>query len=138
MAIRLKGTLNTVAGATSESYLRVEFVKLMPWLGKVEYNPILFKNELEAGMSKVRYYGDPPPTSSLPVPIMSMSLESGSLDTEVSWDDIQEFPVTGALQEVTVNHYSTTVKSASIEVTDFEENGNEVQFAFLCSFSLPQ
>ena len=44
MAIRLDGILNTVAGAITSSYIRIEYIKYMPYAGLVEYNPILFKN----------------------------------------------------------------------------------------------
>ena len=38
MAIRLQGQLSTVSGETTGSYLRIEYVKFMPWVGEVEYN----------------------------------------------------------------------------------------------------
>ena len=126
MAISLKGTLNTVAGPTSESYLRIEFVKFMPWVGKIEYNPILFKNAGEAAMSRIRYYEDEPPTSTFVVPPISMSLQSGSFSGSVEFEDLQHIPLTGALQEITINHYTQSIVTQSVEVTDFDDDGNEI------------
>tara|TARA_R100001509_G_scaffold127263_1_gene80658 strand:+ start:419 stop:985 length:567 start_codon:yes stop_codon:yes gene_type:complete len=132
MAIQLKGTLNTVFGATSESYLRIEYVKFKPWEGTIEYNPILYKTPLDAEMSRIQFYGDIPPERTFPCPFISMSFvsgsaeESGSIDTEITFDDIIQIPLSGALQEVTVNHYSNIVHSMSVEVTDFDEDGNEI------------
>lgn len=126
MAIQLKGTLNTVAGPTSESYLRIEFVKFMPWLGKIEYNPVLFKNAAEADMSRIQYFEDTPPSSTFIVPFLSMSLDSGSFSGPLELQDLQHIPLTGALQEVTINHYTQSVVTQSVEVTDFDDDGNEV------------
>ena len=126
MAIRLKGTLDTVAGATTGSYIRIEYVKYMPWQGTVEYNPICFKNELEANMSRIRYFGDELPSATYPVPNISMSLSSGSFTTDVNIENIITFPLTGSLQDVNIDHYGTATMSASIEVSDFDEDGNEV------------
>jgi len=126
MAIRLDGILNTVAGATTSSYIRIEYIKYMPYAGLVEYNPILFKNDLEAEISRIRYFGDELPSSMLPVPHISMSFESGSFESDFELQDIYTLPLSGALQEITVDHYGTALLSASIEVTDFDDDGNEV------------
>ena len=126
MAIRLKGILNTVAGATSESYLRIEFVKLMPWVGVVEYNPVLFRSQEEADAARIQYYGDELPQGFVVVPPIDLTLQSGSLDVSVSWDDLVSYPITGALQDVTINHYTESIVTQSIEATDFDEDGNEV------------
>ena len=53
MAITLDGTLSTLAGATTSSYIRIEYIKYMPYAGLVEYNPMLFKNETEADISRI-------------------------------------------------------------------------------------
>lgn len=126
MAIRLQGQLSTVSGETTGSYLRIEYVKFMPWVGEVEYNPMLFRNEVESGWSRRQFYEDPLPTSSLLVPLISMSLNYENNDYDVEIDEIIKFPITGALEEVTVDHYAETLHSASVIVTDFDENGNEV------------
>ena len=81
MAIRLEGTLNTVAGATTGSYIRLEYVKYMPWVGSIEYTPMCFKNELEADMSRIRYFGDELPAATFPIPHMSMNLLYVTLST---------------------------------------------------------
>jgi len=126
MAITLDGTLNTYAGATTGSYIRIDFVKVMPWIGQIEYNPMIFKNTLEADMSRIKYYGDELPTSTFPIPTISMSFESGSFSEDFELADLQTFPITGALTEVVVDHYGTALMSSSIEVTDFDDDGNEV------------
>jgi len=126
MAIQLKGTLNTVAGPTSESYLRIEFVKFKPWMGEIEYNPILFRNPQEAEMSRIQYYEDDTPFGTYIVPFLSMSLESGSYSGSLQLDDLITLPLTGALQDITINHYTQSVVTKSVEVTDFDEDGNEV------------
>tara|TARA_R100001509_G_C4792753_1_gene190346 strand:+ start:199 stop:765 length:567 start_codon:yes stop_codon:yes gene_type:complete len=132
MAIQLKGTLNTVFGATSESYLRIEFVKYKPFEGSIEYNPVLYKNPLDAKMSRIQFYGDTLPASTFPCPFVSMSYVSGSseesegTDIELKIDNCIEIPLSGALQEVTINHYSNVIHSMSVEVTDFDDNGEEI------------
>jgi hypothetical protein len=126
MAIRLKGTLDTVAGATTGSYIRIEYVKYMPWIGAVEYNPICFKNELEADMSRIRYFGDELPSATYPIPNVSMSLSSGSFTADVNIENIITLPLTSSLQDVNISHYGTAIMSASIEVSDFDENGDEI------------
>ena len=126
MAISLKGTLNTVAGPTSESYFRIDFVKFMPWVGKIEYNPMLFKNKEEAQMSRIQYYEDTPPSSTFVVPFMSMSLHSGSFSGSLELTSLEYIPLTGSLQDVTINHYTQSTVTQSVEVTDFDDDGNEV------------
>lgn len=126
MAIRLEGTLNTVAGATTGSYIRIEYVKYMPWVGSIEYTPMCFKNELEADMSRIRYFGDELPSATYPIPHMSMSLESGSFTGDLELEYTMTFPTTGALQDVNVNHYGTSIHSASVDVTDYDDDGNEI------------
>lgn len=126
MAIRLEGILNTVAGATTGSYIRIEYVKYMPWVGTIEYTPMCFKNELEADMSRIRYFGDELPAATFPIPHMSMSLESGSFTGDLDIEYTMTLPLTGALQDVNIKHYGTTINSSSVDVTDFDEDGNEV------------
>ena len=126
MAIRLEGILNTVAGATTGSYIRIEYVKYMPWVGTIEYTPMCFKNELEADMSRIRYFGDELPAATFPIPHMSMSLESGSFTGDLEIEYTMTLPLTGALQDVNIKHYGTAINSASVDVTDFDDDGNEV------------
>jgi len=126
MAITLDGTLSTLAGATTSSYIRIEYIKYMPYAGLVEYNPMLFKNETEADISRIRYFGDDLPTSMLPIPHTSMSFEPGSFSSDFELNDIMVLPLSGALQNVSVDHYGIALQSASIEVTDFDDDGNEI------------
>ena len=126
MAIRLKGTLSTLTGATEESYIRIEYAQYRPFDGTIAYNPILYKNTLSADMSKIQYYGQELPQEKFLSPSVSMSLESGSLEADVAFDDIIILPLSGAAQEITINHYANTLHSMSVEITDFDEDGNEV------------
>ena len=74
MAIRLKGTLNTLTGVTEESYIRIEYAQYRPFDGTIAYNPVLYKNTLSADMSKIQYYGQELPQEKFLSPAVSMSL----------------------------------------------------------------
>ena len=58
MAIQLKGTLKSDWGNTETAYIRIEFYKVKPWLGEVEYNPVVFLTSSDALRSKKYYYQD--------------------------------------------------------------------------------
>lgn len=125
MALSLVGSLDTVAGSTTGSYIRVEFVKIKPWVGIIEYNPILYRNELDAEMSKIRFYGDTLPQSTFPIPLISMSLNYGNVEQSIIFDDLMYIEMTGSLQQVEINHYTQSLLSESIQVVSFNDNGEE-------------
>lgn len=126
MALSLVGSLETVTGSTTGSYIRVEYVKIKPWEGIIEYNPMLYRSKLDAEMSKIRYYGDTLPVSTFPIPLISMSLENNNKDQRIYFSDLMYLELTGSLQEMTINHYSQSLLSESIQVLNFNEDGEEV------------
>jgi|TARA_R110000796_G_scaffold196217_1_gene312710 hypothetical protein len=124
MAVQIQGTLNTVKGPTTSSYFRIEHFKVKPWVGEVEYNPMLFNSAEDAGMSRIQFYGDELPNILL-TPLLELSLVSGSENLEFELPELITFPLTGALEDVTINHYTQSLTSQSVEVTDYDEDGNE-------------
>lgn len=125
MALSLAGSLETLAGTTTGSYIRIEFVKIKPWEGVIEYNPMLYRNKLDAEMSKIRYYGDTLPVSTFPIPLISMSLNTNDKNQRIYFTDLMYLELTGSLQEMTINHYSQSLLSESIQVLNFDEDGEE-------------
>ena len=86
---------------------------------------MLFNSAEDAGMSRIQYYGDELPNI-LVTPLMELSFVSGSENIDFDIPDLITFPLTGALQDVTVNHYTQSLTSQSVEVTDYDEDGNEI------------
>ena len=46
MALQIQGKLKTEWGDTETAYVRIEFYKVQPWTGTVEYNPLIFVHHL--------------------------------------------------------------------------------------------
>ena len=127
MAIQLNGTLKTEWGNTNSAYIRIEFYKVKPWMGEVEYNPILFLTSSDAIKAKKHWYQDPLPTAVPIVPLRDMEYESGSITGSFTLPELISFPVTASTERVNQEHWEEVWTSSSQVYVDFDENGDEVE-----------
>lgn len=125
MAIHLEGTLHTVEGETTSSYLRVEYVRIKPWEGIAEYNPAIYYSGVEAEESRKKYFQDEMKIHNI-IPHVSMSYEFSGSNSPLKIQDYYVFPITGSPQPVTVNHYTHSIISESYDMVDFDDDGNEI------------
>lgn len=125
MALQLQGTLKTEWGNTETAYIRIEFYKVQPWFGQVEYNPLIFLHAEDASISRKEYYQDDL-APMYAIPLRDMHYESGSITGSFELPEILTFPLTGSAVERTINHYTESITSASVDVVDFDEDGNEI------------
>ena len=126
MAIHLNGTLSTQQGYTESLYIRIEYIKIKPWVGTIEYNPIVFLSQEDAADSKKSYYQDSLPTEVKLVHSGDMSLEYSSSAYGFDLYSLIQVPLTGSTEPVTINFYTESIISESFDVVDFDENGNEI------------
>ena len=127
MAVQIKGTLKTEWGDTDTGYIRIEFYKVKPWLGEVEYNPMLFLTSSDAINSKKYWYQDPLPVGVPSVPLRDMEYESGSITGSFVLPELISFPVTASTERVNQEHWEEVWTSSSQVYVDFDENGDEVE-----------
>lgn len=125
MALQIQGKLKTEWGDTETAYVRIEFYKVQPWTGTVEYNPLIFLHAEDANKSRIRYYqsGLPPVYA---IPMRDMEYESGSITGSFELPEVIRYPLTGALETRTIDHWTQSLVSSSYDVVDFDENGEEV------------
>ena len=127
MAVQIKGTLKTEWGDTDTGYIRIEFYKVKPWLGEVEYNPMLFLTSSDAIKAKKYWYQDPLPIGIPAVPLRDMEYESGSITGSFSLPELISFPVTASTERVNQEHWGQVWVSSSQVYVDFDDNGDEVE-----------
>ena len=126
MAIQIEGTLKTEWGNTDNAYVRIEFYKVKPWEGHVEYNPVIYLTSSDAVRSRKMFYQDEfaQPYS---IPLRDMEYESGSITGSVELAEFIQFPLTSsATSSYTLEHWGEVWTSSSQEFVDFDEDGNEV------------
>jgi len=126
MAIQLKGTLKSDWGNTETAYIRIEFYKVKPWLGEVEYNPVVFLTSSDALRSKKYYYQDELVNVAC-VPMYNLEYESGSITGSLNLSELISFPLTGSTEQVAREHWEEVFTSSSQTYIDFDDNGNEVE-----------
>ena len=152
MALHLDGKLHGSFGMTTESYVRIEFYKVQPWNGTVEYNPAVYYNWGHADASRKTYFEDPI-ANNIPLRTLSgsvsqsiagtgsdgsdiidtfhsihpaISFESGSFTGSLFIKDIYSFPLTESAALVTCSNWIEVETSESIDYVDFDEDGNEI------------
>jgi len=126
MAIQIQGTVKTAYGNTETAYIRIEFYKVKPWLGEVEYNPILFLSSSDAIKSKKYYYQDDLMNVAL-CPTTDLEYESGSITGSLIINDLISFPLTGSTESVMRENWAEVFTSSSQTFIDFDENGEEIE-----------
>jgi hypothetical protein len=125
MAIHLRGTFNTPNGSSDNSYIRIEYIKVKPPYGTIEFNTFAFLSEEKATDGRKDYYQDKHPNLDL-VRLVSMSLDFSGSTYPVSIPQVISVPLTGSVEEVTTNFYTSSITSQSHEVVDFDSDGNEI------------
>ena len=125
MALQIEGTLKTTWGNTENAYVRIEFYKVQPWAGRVEYNPAIYLNTSDAVKSRKVIYQDELPNI-YSIPLYDIEYESGSLTGSFELDEVIFFPLTSSeVTESVEEHWTQSMVSESQEIVDFDENGNE-------------
>lgn len=125
MAIQIEGTLKTEWGNTDNAYVRIEFYKVKPWEGHVEYNPVIYLTSSDAVKSRKTLYQDEfaQPYS---IPLRDMEYESGSITGSVELAEFIQFPLTSSTTaSYTKEHWTQSMVSESTDIVDFDEDGNE-------------
>lgn len=127
MAIQIEGILKTEWGDTPSAYIRIEFYKVKPWVGEVEYNPLLFWTSSDSPLARKEFYQAENPQTVYCIPWRNLEYESGSVTGSIDLPDVISFPLTSSeTVEQTINHYTESITSSSRDVIDFDEDGNEV------------
>lgn len=125
MALQIQGKLKTGWGDTETAYVRIEFYKVQPWAGKVEYNPLIFLHAEDAAKSRKQYYQqDHAPIYA--IPLINLEYESGSITGSFELPEVINFPLTGSSVTRSIEHWTQSLVSSSHEVVDFDDEGNEV------------
>lgn len=111
--------------ASTSSYVRIEYFKIHPYKGEVEYNPIIWKSQEGATGSRITYYTEPIDINGDMLYLQNLVYVSGSYSSSFEIPDLCVIPLTQS-GFITQSHYTESITSESVDRISFDGDGNEI------------